>query len=51
MYWKISAEHRLSLPAPRREASLLTEPKQEFGRDETHTVGEHLALSTVGVGV
>lgn len=51
MYWKISAEHRLSLPAPGREASLLTEPKQELGRDETLAVGERLALSTAGVGV
>lgn len=48
---KSSAKHRLSLPAPGTAASSLTGLKQEFGREGTLTVGEHLALSTVGVSV
>lgn len=48
---KSSAKRRLRLPAPGRAVSSLTEPKQEFGREGTLTVGERLAPFTVGVGV
>ena len=46
-----SATHRLSLPAPGRGSSSLTELRPELGRDATLTASEHLAPSTVGVGI
>lgn len=46
-----SAKHKLGLPAPRREASSLKADVRGLGRGGTLTVGDHLALSTVGVGV
>lgn len=51
LYAGKSAKPKVGLPAPRREASSLKADVRGLGRGGTLTVGEHLALSTVGVGI